>query len=71
MPRSTASPFRQELPFFLIAANVHVTIVEVAHGARAHDLADLGEHMRVTYVPVRATTLCWSKENCLRSWAER
>lgn len=45
--------------------NVHVTIVEVAYGARDHDLADLGEHMRVTHVPVRATTLAWSKENCL------
>ena len=45
--------------------NVHVTIVEAAHGARDYDLADLGEDMRVTHVPVRATTLSWSKENCL------
>jgi hypothetical protein len=36
--------------------NVHVTIAEVAHGARGYDLADLGEHMRVTHMPVRATT---------------
>jgi hypothetical protein len=36
---------------WLRESNVHVTIVEVAHGARGYDLADLGEHMRVTYVP--------------------
>ena len=45
--------------------NVHVTIAEIAHGARGYDRADLGEHMRVTHVPVRATTLAWSKEDCL------
>jgi hypothetical protein len=39
-----------------------VTIVEVAHGARGYDLADLSDHMRVTHVPVRATTLAWSRE---------
>jgi hypothetical protein len=39
-----------------------VTIVEVAHSARGYDLADLSEHMRVMHVPVRATTLAWSKE---------
>ncbi|MGH6842401.1 MAG: hypothetical protein ACREDV_09980 [Methylocella sp.] len=50
---------------WLREANVHVTIVEVAHGARGFELADLGENARVTHVPVRATTLCWSKENCL------
>jgi hypothetical protein len=50
---------------WLAEPNVHVTIAEVAHGARGYDLADLGEHEGVTHVPVRATTLCWSKENCL------
>jgi hypothetical protein len=40
-----------------------VTIAEVAHCARGYDPADLGEHMRVTHVPVRATTLAWSKED--------
>ncbi|MGB6326668.1 MAG: hypothetical protein WBG11_13110 [Methylocella sp.] len=45
--------------------NVQVTVVECAYGERDYDLADLGEHMRVAHVPVRATTLAWSKENCL------
>ncbi len=45
--------------------NVHVTLVEAAHGARDHSLDDLGEHERVTHIPVRAYTMAWSKENLL------
>jgi len=44
--------------------NVHVTLVECAYGARDYDLAELASD-RVTHVPVRATTLAWSKECCL------
>src|ERR1039457_4726523 len=44
--------------------NVHVTVVEVAHGSRDHQLARLGGD-QVTHIPVRATTMAWSKENCL------
>ncbi len=50
---------------WLSKPNVHVMIVEVAHGAHGYDLADLGNHMRVMHVPVRAATRAWSKENCL------
>jgi hypothetical protein len=56
---------RAAIANWLREPNVHVTIVEVAHGARGYELADLGEPTRVTHVPVRATTLAWSKENCL------
>ncbi len=44
--------------------NVHVTVVECAYGARAYDLTDLASS-RVNHVPVRATTMAWSKENLL------
>ncbi|MGH6846758.1 MAG: hypothetical protein ACREC0_04750 [Methylocella sp.] len=43
--------------------NVQVAIVECAYGARDYELADLAGP-RVTHVPVRATTMAWSKE-CL------
>ena len=63
--KSRVAIARAAIMDWLREPNVHVTIVEVAHGARGYDLADLGEHMRVTHVPVRAATLAWSKENCL------
>ena len=44
--------------------NVHVTVVECAYGARPYELADLAS-ARVNHVPVRATTMAWSKESCL------
>ncbi|MGA7384235.1 MAG: hypothetical protein WBW81_05960 [Methylocella sp.] len=31
---------------WLSEPNVHVTVAEVAHGARSHDLTGLGEHPR-------------------------
>jgi hypothetical protein len=46
--------------------NVHVTIVEVAHGERSHCLCDLGcENDRVMHIEVYARTMAWSKECCL------
>lgn len=45
--------------------NVHVTLVEVAHGSRNHDLLDLAGHHQITHIPVRATTMAWCKESCL------
>ena len=46
--------------------NVHVTVVEVAHGARDYALDKFfAAHPQVTHIPVRATTMAWSKENCL------
>jgi hypothetical protein len=42
---------------------VRVTLVECAYGARDHELAALADHPRVTFVPVRATTMVWNKEN--------
>jgi hypothetical protein len=45
--------------------NVHVTLVEVAHGARDYDLADLGTHPQVTHVPVRQYSMAWCKESAL------
>src|ERR1700751_3722092 len=47
--------------------NVKVTIVEVAHGHRSHMLSDLtSQHPdKIKHLEVHATTLAWSKENCL------
>lgn len=51
--------------------NVHVTLVECAYGARPFDLVALGDHSRVTHVPVRATTLVWNKECLLNLGIQR
>lgn len=45
--------------------NVKVTFVEVAYGSRAYDFADSFPADRVQHVPLRATTMAWSKECCL------
>ncbi len=55
---------RAAIAGWLTEPNVHVTIVECAYGARAYDLADMTS-ARVQHVPVRATTMAWSKENLL------
>jgi hypothetical protein len=44
--------------------NVHVTLVECVYGSRGYDLASLASD-RVRHVPLRATTMAWSKENLL------
>src|ERR1039458_1283068 len=56
---------RQAVVAWLKEANVHVTLVEAAYGGRDHELADLAIYPCVTIVPVRASTLVWSKENLL------
>ncbi|HKI16045.1 MAG TPA: hypothetical protein VKA12_13770 [Roseiarcus sp.] len=43
--------------------NIHVTLAECAYGSRGYQLSDLAG-ARVTHVPLRATTMAWSKE-CL------
>ncbi len=46
--------------------NVHVTVVETAHGAREHCLSDLArETARVKHIGVYAKTVAWSKECCI------
>jgi hypothetical protein len=44
--------------------NVHVTLAECAYGSRGYELSDLTSD-RVTHVPLRATTMAWTKENLL------
>jgi hypothetical protein len=44
--------------------NVHITVAECAYGSRAFELADLAS-ARVTHIPLRATTMAWTKENLL------
>jgi len=44
--------------------NIHVTLAECAYGSRGYDLADIAGP-GVTHIPLRATTLAWSKENLL------
>jgi hypothetical protein len=43
--------------------NVHITITECVYGSRGYSLADLASP-KLTHLPVRATTMAWSKE-CL------
>ena len=50
---------------WLVKSNVHVTLVECAYGSRGHQLDYLALHDRVTYIPVRAKTLLWVKENLM------
>ncbi|RBP15853.1 hypothetical protein DFR50_107123 [Roseiarcus fermentans] len=55
---------RAAIAAWLAEPNVHVTLAECAYGSRAHDLADLASD-RVSHIPLRATTMAWSKENLL------
>ena len=43
--------------------NVHITLAECAYGSGTYNLADLAS-ARVAHIPLRATTVAWSKE-CL------
>jgi hypothetical protein len=44
--------------------NVTIYLAECAYGSRGYQLADLAGP-RVTHIPLRATTMAWSKENLL------
>lgn len=55
---------RAAIKDWLSEPNVHVTLAECAYGSRGYDLADLASD-RVTHVPLRATTMVWSKESLL------
>jgi hypothetical protein len=44
--------------------NVAIYLAECAYGSRGYQLADLAGP-RVTHIPLRATTMAWSKENLL------
>jgi len=55
---------RAAIAHWLREPNVHVTLAEIAYGSREFDLADLAS-TRVTHVPLRATTMAWSKESGL------
>lgn len=50
---------------WLTSPNVHVTLAEVAYGSRDYELTDLAAADRFVHVPLRATTMCWSKECAL------
>lgn len=54
---------RASVTDWLKEPNVHVTLAECAYGSRGYELADMASD-RVTHVPLRATTMAWSKE-CL------
>ena len=55
---------RAAIADWLKEPNVHITVAECAYGSRGFDLADLASE-RVTHIPLRATTMAWSKENLL------
>ena len=54
---------RAAVTAWLKEPNVHITLAECAYGSRSYNLADLAS-ARVTHIPLRATTMAWSKE-CL------
>ncbi|HEY3885361.1 MAG TPA: hypothetical protein VGL62_09160 [Vicinamibacterales bacterium] len=54
---------RAAIADWLMEANVHVTLVECAYGARGYELVDLAGE-RLAHIGVRATTMAWTKE-CL------
>ena len=54
---------RAAIADWLKEPDVHVTLAECAYGSRSYNLADLAG-ARVTHIPLRATTMAWSKE-CL------
>jgi hypothetical protein len=54
---------RAAIADWLKEPNVHVTLAECVYGSRGYNLADLAG-ARVTHIPLRATTMAWSKE-CL------
>ncbi len=62
--RSRIALARAAIEDWLDEPNVHVTLAECVYGSRGHDLAGLASG-RVTHVPLRATTMAWSKENLL------
>ena len=68
--RSRYALARKAVESWLSAPEVSVTLVEAAHGWRAHALADLGSD-RVAHVGVRSTTMAWSKENLLNIGVSR
>ena len=61
--RSRTALARAAIADWLKEPNVRVTLAECAYGSRGYDLADLASE-RVTHIPLRATTMAWSKE-CL------
>ena len=61
--RSRIALARTALADWLKEPNVHITLAECAYGSQGWDLADLASP-RITHIPLRATTMVWSKE-CL------
>lgn len=55
---------RRAIADWLKAPQVHVTLVECTYGSRGYELDDLASE-RVKHIPVRATTMAWSKESML------
>ncbi len=55
---------RAAIAEWLKEPNVHVTIAECAYGSRNYEFADEASE-RLAHVPLRATTMAWSKENLL------
>jgi hypothetical protein len=62
--RSRIALARGALAEWIKEPNVHITLAECAYGSRGWDLADLAS-ARVKHIPLRATTMAWSKE-CLQ-----
>lgn len=62
--KSRVALARAAVADWLKERNVHVTLAECAYGSRGYELADLSSE-RFKHIPLRATTMAWSKENLL------
>jgi hypothetical protein len=62
--KSRGALARAAIVDWLKEPNVHITLAECAYGSRGYELSDLAND-RVTHVPLRATTMAWTKENLL------
>ena len=68
--RSRVSLARAAIKDWLNEPNIHITLAEVAYGSRGYGLADLASD-RFTHIPLRATTMAWSKSAislCCTTW---
>jgi len=63
--KSRVATARRAIGSWLEEPEVRVTLVECAYGDRPYELEDFAGYPRITYVPVRAKTLVWNKENLM------
>lgn len=63
--KSRVATARKAIGSWLEEPEVRVTLVECAYGDRPYELEEFAGFPRITFVPVRAKTLVWNKENLM------